>query len=75
MSVIDHGPGLKPPELEHIFEPFYRADPSRSRDSGGAGLGLSIVSAVVGAHGGNVTVKETSGGGATFEVELPLART
>jgi two-component system OmpR family sensor kinase len=75
MSVIDHGPGLKPAELEHIFEPFYRADPSRSRDSGGAGLGLSIVSAVVGAHGGNVKVKETSGGGATFEVELPLART
>jgi two-component system OmpR family sensor kinase len=73
MSVIDHGPGLKPTELEHIFEPFYRADPSRSRDSGGAGLGLSIVSAVVGAHGGNVKVKETSGGGATFEVELPLA--
>jgi two-component system OmpR family sensor kinase len=73
MSVIDHGPGLKPAELEHIFEPFYRADPSRSRDSGGAGLGLSIVSAVVGAHGGNVKVTETSGGGATFEVELPLA--
>ena len=42
-------------------------------DSGGAGLGLSIVSAVVGAHGGNVKVKQTSGGGATFEVELPLA--
>jgi two-component system OmpR family sensor kinase len=74
MSVIDHGPGLNPNELEHIFEPFYRADPSRSRDSGGAGLGLSIVNAVVGAHGGNVRVKETSGGGATFEVELPLAR-
>jgi two-component system OmpR family sensor kinase len=73
MSVIDHGPGLKRAELEHIFEPFYRADPSRSRDSGGAGLGLSIVSAVVGAHGGKVKVKETSGGGATFEVELPLA--
>jgi two-component system OmpR family sensor kinase len=73
MSVIDHGPGLRPDELDHIFEPFYRADPSRSRDSGGAGLGLSIVSAVVGAHGGNVKVKATSGGGATFEVELPLA--
>jgi two-component system OmpR family sensor kinase len=75
ISVADHGPGLKPEELDRIFEPFYRADPSRSRDSGGAGLGLSIVSAVVGAHGGNVKVKETSGGGATFEVELPLART
>jgi two-component system OmpR family sensor kinase len=73
MSVIDHGPGLEAKEMDHIFEPFYRADPSRSRDSGGAGLGLSIVSAVVSAHGGKVNVKETSGGGVTFEVELPLA--
>src|SRR5205807_1717467 len=48
------------------------ADARRSRDSGGAGLGLSIVNAVVAAHGGHVDVKETSGGGATFEVELPL---
>jgi len=73
MSVADHGPGLQAKEVEHIFEPFYRADPSRSRDSGGAGLGLSIVSAVVSAHGGQVNVKETSGGGVTFEVDLPLA--
>jgi two-component system, OmpR family, sensor kinase len=73
MSVADHGPGLEPMEMERIFEPFYRADPSRSRDSGGAGLGLSIVSAVVSAHGGHVNVKETSGGGVTFEVDLPLA--
>ena len=73
MSVIDHGPGLSADEMQRVFEPFYRADPSRSRDSGGAGLGLSIVNAVVAAHGGRVTVKETSGGGATFEVELPLA--
>lgn len=73
MSVSDHGPGLQPDQMDRIFEPFYRADPSRSRDSGGAGLGLSIVSAVVTAHGGQVRVKETSGGGATFEVELPLA--
>jgi two-component system OmpR family sensor kinase len=74
MSVADHGPGLRAEELDRIFEPFYRADPSRSRDSGGAGLGLSIVSAVVTAHGGRVKVSETSGGGATFEVHLPLAR-
>ncbi|HXN77592.1 MAG TPA: HAMP domain-containing sensor histidine kinase, partial [Candidatus Dormibacteraeota bacterium] len=73
MSVADHGPGLEPKEMARIFEPFYRADPSRSRDSGGAGLGLSIVSAVVSAHGGKVSVKETSGGGVTFEVDLPLA--
>ncbi|HET7420665.1 MAG TPA: HAMP domain-containing sensor histidine kinase [Candidatus Dormibacteraeota bacterium] len=73
LSVADHGPGLGAADRERIFEPFYRADPSRSRDSGGAGLGLSIVTAVVAAHGGKVDVKETSGGGATFEVELPLA--
>jgi two-component system OmpR family sensor kinase len=74
MSVIDHGPGLNQDELEQIFEPFYRADPSRSRDSGGAGLGLSIVAAVVDAHGGSVKVSETPGGGATFEVELPISK-
>lgn len=73
MSVADHGPGLAAEDIERIFEPFYRADPSRSRDSGGAGLGLSIVSAVVTAHGGRVKVSQTEGGGATFDVELPLA--
>jgi two-component system OmpR family sensor kinase len=75
IAVADHGPGLRPDEIARIFEPFFRVDPSRSRDSGGAGLGLSIVSAVVSAHGGKVQVKETTGGGATFEVELPLAAT
>lgn len=73
VSVVDHGPGLAADDVERIFEPFYRADPSRSRDRGGAGLGLSIVSAVVTAHGGRVKVSRTEGGGATFEVELPLA--
>ena len=75
LAVTDHGPGLPAEDVDRIFEPFYRADPSRSRDSGGAGLGLSIVSAVVTAHGGRVKVCETEGGGATFEVELPLAGT
>jgi two-component system OmpR family sensor kinase len=75
LSVADHGPGLPAEDVDRIFEPFYRADPSRSRDSGGAGLGLSIVSAVVTAHGGHVIVRQTEGGGATFEVELPLAGT
>jgi two-component system OmpR family sensor kinase len=74
MSVADHGPGLAEGDVGRIFEPFYRADPSRSRDSGGSGLGLSIVSAVVAAHGGHVKVTKTEGGGATFEVELPLAQ-
>ncbi len=72
LSVADHGPGLPAGDRERIFEPFYRADASRSRDRGGAGLGLSIVSAVVAAHGGHVQVRETHGGGATFDVQLPL---
>jgi two-component system OmpR family sensor kinase len=73
LSVTDHGPGLKGEEARRVFEPFYRADPGRSRDRGGSGLGLSIVAAVVTAHGGAVQVLETPGGGATFRVELPLA--
>ncbi len=72
LKVADHGTGLSAEDAGRIFEPFYRADPSRSRDSGGVGLGLSIVSAVTAAHGGSVKVENTPGGGATFEVELPL---
>ncbi len=73
LSVTDHGAGLDDQQVRHIFEPFYRADAGRSRDRGGAGLGLSIVSAVVAAHGGTIDVRPTEGGGATFVVRLPLA--
>ena len=58
--------------MSKAFEPFYRADAGRSRDRGGAGLGLSIVAAVVDAHQGSIRVSQTPGGGATFTVELPL---
>ena len=71
ITVTDHGPGLRRDDRARVFEPFYRADPSRSRDSGGAGLGLSIVAAVAGAHGGAVDVSDTPGGGATFDVAIP----
>ena len=73
LTVTDHGPGLSEDERRRVFEPFYRADPGRSRDRGGSGLGLSIVAAVVAAHGGKVEARPTDGGGATFRVELPLA--
>jgi two-component system, OmpR family, sensor kinase len=73
LTVADHGPGLPPGVAARVFEPFYRGDAGRSRDRGGAGLGLSIVAAVVAAHQGEVRVAQTEGGGATFEVELPLA--
>ena len=73
LEVSDTGPGLSADELERIFERFYRADPLRSRDSGGAGLGLAIVAAVAKAHGGEVKARSNPGGGAVFSVLLPLA--
>ena len=58
--------------MPQIFERFHRADPLRSRDQGGSGLGLSIAAAVVKAHGGSIGVEDTPGGGATFRIELPV---
>jgi two-component system OmpR family sensor kinase len=71
LSVVDHGPGIPPEQAEHVFERFWRADASRARAAGGAGLGLAIVAEIVAAHGGEVTVVPTPGGGATFTVTLP----
>ena len=73
VSVQDSGPGLADEETERVFERFYRADPSRARASGGVGLGLSIVSAVAEAHGGEVSVRSEVGKGSTFEISLPLS--
>jgi len=70
IDVIDHGPGIPPGQAGRIFERFHRADPDRSRDQGGSGLGLSIAAAVVAAHGGSLSVRDTPGGGATFRIEL-----
>src|SRR6266542_5171129 len=71
LSVADRGPGLPPEVADRVFERFYRGDPTRSRGTGGAGLGLSIVSAIVEAPRGSVTAAETPGGGATFRVMIP----
>jgi two-component system OmpR family sensor kinase len=73
LDVADEGPGLPPDEAANVFEPFYRADPSRARDTGGAGLGLAIVAAIVEAHAGSVAVSSQEGHGARFTVRLPLA--
>jgi two-component system OmpR family sensor kinase len=73
LVVADHGPGVDPSHVAHIFDRFYRADSARSRDRGGTGLGLSIAASVVEAHGGAIAYSETFGGGATFTVELPKA--
>lgn len=72
IEVVDHGPGIPPENAQRIFERFQRVDPERSRDQGGSGLGLSIVAAVVAAHGGTIRVGQTAGGGATFRIELPM---
>ncbi|HUD17024.1 MAG TPA: sensor histidine kinase, partial [Acidimicrobiales bacterium] len=72
IEVADNGPGMEPEEAEHVFERFYRSDPSRSRAHGGAGLGLSIVSAIVAAHAGTVSATGAAGSGTTFIVHLPI---
>ncbi len=73
VEIADSGPGLTPEQAEHVFERFYRGDQARTRRSGGAGLGLSIVAALVAAHGGTVWVESPPGGGATFRIAIPLA--
>ncbi len=74
LTVADDGDGLQPDVADRVFERFMRGDPARSRGTGGVGLGLSIVAAIVDAHGGTVTVSSPEGGGARFEVRLPAAR-
>ncbi|MGW5386374.1 sensor histidine kinase [Nocardia sp. NPDC003963] len=74
VDIVDTGPGLSSEDADRVFERFYRVDSSRNRASGGSGLGLSIVQALVVAHGGRVGVHETPGGGATFSVALPRER-
>ncbi len=76
LAVRDHGPGIAGEDAGRIFEPFYRADPSRSRGTGGAGLGLAIVAGIVESHGGSVAVESATGNGgpgAVFTVRLPRA--
>jgi len=72
VEVSDRGPGVAPADAERIFEPFFRADTSRARATGGAGLGLAIVAAIARAHGGTVGVRSNGPGGATFWIRLPF---
>jgi two-component system OmpR family sensor kinase len=73
LMVADEGDGMEPDVSTRVFERFYRADPSRARDRGGSGLGLSIVAAVSEAHGGRAGVESAPGRGTRVTVELPLA--
>jgi two-component system, OmpR family, sensor kinase len=71
VHVRDHGPGIDSDAVPNIFDRFWRRDPSRTRATGGAGLGLAIVAALVHAHDGTVTVANHCDGGAVFTVSLP----
>jgi len=71
VEVADEGPGISEQQAAVVFERFFRADPSRSRETGGAGLGLAIVATIVRVHGGHVTAEPRPGGGALFKVVLP----
>ncbi len=70
-AVSDDGPGIPPDQRERVFDRFHRTDTARDRASGGAGLGLAIVRAIVLAHAGRVFAGERVGGGARVELELP----
>lgn len=72
IEIDDEGPGIRPSEMERVFDPFYRGEPSRSRETGGAGLGLAVVRSIARAHGGDVTLKNRPGKGLTARVALPL---
>jgi signal transduction histidine kinase len=73
IAVTDSGCGIHPEDLPHIFERFFRSDRSRSRDTGGSGIGLAIVKAIVEAHGGRVQVSSQPNHGSRFEFALPVA--
>ena len=74
VSVHDTGTGILPEDLPHVFERFYRADRSRSRATGGLGLGLTIAQQIVEAHGGRIWAESHLGTGSTFAFSLPLAK-
>ena len=75
VMVQDNGPGIPPEDLPHVFERFYRVDKSRSRTTGGIGLGLTIAQRLVESHGGEITVQSDVGQGSSFIVDLPLVWT
>jgi two-component system OmpR family sensor kinase len=72
VEVIDQGPGFPSDFRDHAFERFSRADPSRNRATGGAGLGLAIARGLVEAHGGTIEAESRPGEGATFRFRLPV---
>jgi two-component system osmolarity sensor histidine kinase EnvZ len=74
IEVSDQGPGIPESALERVFDPFYRLETSRNRDTGGVGLGLSAARAIVREQGGELTLRNRSGAGLVARVELPGSR-
>jgi signal transduction histidine kinase len=72
IDIQDRGPGLADKDLEGVFDPFRRAEPSRSRDTGGIGLGLTVARSIARAHGGDITLENRQEGGLRARVQLPL---
>lgn len=72
LEIVDHGPGLPDGADNRVFDRFWRGEESRSRNTGGSGLGLSVVRAIVEAHKGSATLKNDVGGGAIFQMRLPV---
>jgi signal transduction histidine kinase len=72
-AVIDRGMGIQPEDLPHVFTPFFRAERSRARGTGGVGLGLTLAKRIVDAHGGTIDVTSASGTGTTVQVVLPAS--
>ena len=73
VAVSDTGPGISPQDMSLVFERFYRVDPSRTRSTGGTGLGLTIAKQLIEAHGGSIGVESSVGQGSRFYFNLPLS--
>ena len=71
VTVADRGPGIPPDKREQVFAPFRRLETSRSRDTGGTGLGLAVARSAIRAHGGDIAIEERPGGGLVFRASLP----
>lgn len=74
ISIRDHGPGIPAEEQARVFEPFYRVDKSRTRETGGYGLGLSLAKRIMVAHGGDIRVESHPGQGSTFTLTVPVVQ-
>lgn len=74
LKLEDEGPGIAEPHIAYLFDPFYRLEPSRGKNQGGTGLGLSVVQAIISAHQGQIYYEKSKLGGSCFKIVLPLAK-